>query len=254
MYKIRSEPMTRKIFFSLCILFVLTHRGFATKIISTNDSDWDNGLSWSTNEIPGNPDTIIIRHYITMSRNITINAPTVLIIESTGVLCGDYLLDVSCGATVINYGYLYLNTAKIRAGYNYNEFYAKSLVEILGCTPNAAGFFNVTPNGHTLVWPPVLCRTNETHWTKGTTNIANNGAPDEFLLSISPNPLNSGYLTVSAKGNFDMSLYDTRGSLLFSGSGTDHSFIDMHSFSNGFYFVSIKYKEKIVIRKVLVDQ
>jgi len=245
--------MKNKIIFLLTFIFISVNQLFAIKVITTSNDDWTSHASWSTNQVPGNPDTIVIRHYITLSQNLTISAPTVLIIEEGGTLCGDYLLDVACGATIINYGHLYLNTAKIRNGTNYNEFYSKSLITILGCTPQADGFYNLAPNGHTYVWPPVLCKTFETNW-KGDSSTGIVQLTNESFISISPNPLNSGYLSINANGDFDMKLFDTQGVILYAGSGTDKAFIDVRGYSNGFYFVALTYKNKQIIKKILIAQ
>jgi hypothetical protein len=246
--------MKRKIVFLSFITFTALSNAFATKVVSAGDNEWDQPSSWNTNAIPNKPDTIVIRHYITFGRDLIISAPTVLIIEETGTLCGDYLLDVACGAKVLNYGHLYTNTAKIRDGYNYNEFFSKSTVTILGCTPAADGFHNVPPNGHINVWPPVLCKTSGTNWPKATTNIPGNGPADELTVSISPNPLNNGSLKIAARGDFEVNLYDTRGALIYTGKASDQVIVDMRDFSNGFYFAAITYKNKQFFRKVLIEQ
>jgi len=239
--------------FLLALLVSFANFGFATKVISITDSDWENPASWTGNEVPLKPDTIIIRHYITLNRDLIIEAPTVLIIEKGATVCGDFLMDVKCGASIFNYGNLYLNTASIRNGYNYNEFYAKSLITISGCGSNSDGFYNAPPNGHIKVWPPVLCKTDGTNWTTKTTNIPVNSA-EEFYVNISPNPLNSGYLTIATKGDFELKVYDTRGALLYKGLGSEQTYVDVHEYPNGFYFVSISYKNRQVFRKILIDQ
>lgn len=199
----------------------------------------------------------MIRHYITFTSDLTITAPTVLIIEEGGTLCGDHLMNVSCGARVINYGHWYLNQLKMKLdgpSYNYNEFYFKNYSSFSGCgTPGSASFYNVPPNGHINTWAPELCKTAGTNWPKTTTGLLSNTSLEE-TLTLSPNPLNSGFLNISAKGDFTVKLYDTRSELLYDGSATDNTFIDMHEYANGFYFVSIVYKNKQISRKILVDQ
>lgn len=246
--------MKANIFFLLCAVFI-SQRSLASKVVSTGHGDWDELAPWSSGEIPSHPDTIVISHYITLSHDLLISAPTVVIVDENGTICGDYQLDVACGAKLMNYGHVYLNTVKIRSGWNFNEFYAKNLVEVLGCgTSGSDGFVNVAPKGQTKVWPATLCKTTDTNWpSKETTNIPVNAA-EEFFLSISPNPLNSGYLSIATKGDFEMKLFDTKGALVYSGSGKEKAFIDLHDYTSGFYFISVIYKDKIVNRKVLIAQ
>lgn len=247
--------MKQKFIFLLCVIFLFADRGFATKMVSVGDSDWDQIATWSNSSVPGNPDTIVIGHYVTLSRDLLIEAPTVLIIEDNGSICGDFQLEVACGAKLINRGHVYLNSAIIRNGTNYNEFYSKNSVSLTLCnTPGNDGFLNQAPNGQMKVWPPVLCKTSDTNWpSKGTTNIPVN-TPDEFFLSVSPNPLNSGYLSVSTRGNFEIHLYDSHGALIYQGFGKEKTSIDLHTYANGFYFITVFFKDKLVNRKILIDQ
>ncbi|PBQ31750.1 hypothetical protein CNR22_08195 [Sphingobacteriaceae bacterium] len=243
--------MKRKIILFSLVLF-LTTLAQATKVISAADSDWENPSTWLGNKVPFKPDTILIKHYVTLNTDLIIEAPTVLIIEKGATVCGNYLMDVKCGATLFNYGNLYLNTATIRNGYNYNEFYTKNLITILGCSPAAAGLANIAPDGHMKVWPPVLCKTDGTNWQPKATGIAATTS-EAFFVNISPNPLNSGYLTVGTKGDFEITVYDTKGSLYYRGNAIDQTFVDVHDYANGFYFVAITFSDnKKVFRKVLI--
>ncbi|WP_317899620.1 T9SS type A sorting domain-containing protein [Aurantibacillus circumpalustris] len=252
--------MKLKKILSFLIVFAITSNLFASKVISISDDDWRNALSWNNNAVPENPDTIVIRHYITFSENLTLKAPTVLIIEDGGTLCGDYLMTVLCGAKVLNHGHWYVNELKIKSSgnFNYNYFYFKTSWVISDCeTGQSSGeppsFYNSPPKGHINTWAPTLCKTAETNWLKESTGIPTNGNAQEFFVSISPNPLNSGYLNVWAKGSFELKLFDTQGALIYSEEGTDHSLVDMRDYVNGFYFVAIVYKNKMVYRKLFVE-
>lgn len=243
--------MTRKI---IAAAFSILFANFvqASKVISADDSDWNNPSTWIGNVVPVKPDTILIRHYVTLSSNLTIEAPTVMIIEKGATVCGDYFMDVLCGAMIINYGNLYLNSAEIRNGFNYNEFYTKESLVFSGCGSSGGSFENLPPDGHMKVWPPVLCKTTETNWLPKTTGIAINNV-ESFFVNISPNPLNSGYLSVSTKGQFEIAIYDTKGSLYYKSIASDQTFVDVHDYSNGFYFVSLSFSDnKKLFRKVLV--
>ena len=252
--------MKPKKILSLFIAVTLLSNAFATKITSVTDSDWHNSSTWSADSIPTNPDTIVIRHYVTFNKDLSLKAPTVLIIEDGGTLCGDYLMTVLCGAKVLNYGHWYLNALKIKSSgnINYNYFYFKSSWVISACETGLnngvpPSFDNQPPKGHINTWTPTLCKTPETNWTKGSTGIPTSGNGDEFFISISPNPLNSGYLSIRTKGDFEMKLYDTQGALLHSGAANNRALIDMSNYANGFYFVVISYKNKTIYRKVFVE-
>lgn len=250
--------MKHRNIFLLCLTLFCVNSGSASKVVSANDANWNSPLTWDTGVVPENPDTIIIRHYVTFSSDLIIQAPTVVLIEADGVLCGDYLMEISCGASVVNYGNWYVNRLEMKQGgtasYNYNFFYFKNSTVLSGCGSGSStgGFYNVPPLGHINTWAPTLCRTAETRWPKPTTGIQANGNAEDYSVSVSPNPINSGYLTVRAKGEFEMKLYDTRGSLLYEDVASNNGFIDLHGYANGFYFVTVNYRGTQVHRKILV--
>ncbi|MDF2449107.1 MAG: hypothetical protein K0R26_1611 [Bacteroidota bacterium] len=91
----------------LSLAFPLLSKAVTIKTISYGD--WEDNLVWSDGQVPGAVDTILIRHYITLNQNLTVTAPTVIFIEASGTICGDFLLETLCGASLINHGHLYLN-------------------------------------------------------------------------------------------------------------------------------------------------
>ena len=71
----------------------------------------------------------------------------------------------------------------LRDGKNYSEFYAKNQITIVGCNlPGSGnGYYNIVP-GQTLVWPPVLCKTQGTNWESGGVNTIRDYYDKDFLL------------------------------------------------------------------------
>jgi hypothetical protein len=233
---------------------LLFKQGAASKVVTVSDGDWDEPFVWSGNAVPSNPDTIIIRYYITFSRDLVIQAPTVLIIEQGATLCGDYLLDISCGAKVYNHYRLYVNKLNVRDGENYFELHAKNNITVTGCSiPGfGGGYKNIPPYASTYVWPPVLCKTTATHYPRELELgiITNNG---DQGISVFPNPVNSGALKISTDQHFDYHFTDICGRQISSGSGENFYEISLANFPAGLYFLSIKKGTVLVTYKIIKE-
>ena len=141
----------------ICYVFFTTALSAVT-VRTIANGNWEDPNSWSNYQVPVSPDSIIISHYMIINQNHSISAPTVLFIDSSGTICGEYLLETFCGASFINHGHLYLGQIKTRAGSNYNYIACKNYIIINGCSASGGYYNNIPPNGSTYVWPPVLDR------------------------------------------------------------------------------------------------
>lgn len=184
----------------LLLFFYLGIPVKALTVYSVAHNDWFMANTWSTGQIPTAPDTIIVKHYLTISQNLTIQAPTTLIIDSTGTICGNYDLINACGSFIYNYGEIYVKSATIRDMKNYKKFWSKNFLTVYGCSlPGyGTGYYNIPPNGTTWVWPDVLCKTKFTNWYGeiGVEEISANG-----LLSVFPNPFTA---EINLNGEIDL--------------------------------------------------
>ena len=210
--------------------------------------DWENSTTWNTNQVPVNPDTILILHYVSLNQNLIINAPTVLLIDAGGNICGDYLMETFCGASFLNYGHIYLNQIKTRSGVNYNLIQCKTSIILSGCPSGSGSFNSFPPNGNVEVWPPVFCKTPATNWEGSTTGLM------EFeitTLKIYPNPVNNSILTITASGNTFFKLTDVMGKLIRSADFTNKTSINMDDLPNGIYFLEVQMDHKTQTNKIL---
>jgi hypothetical protein len=243
---------TKRICPLLCCLF-LAQSLCASKVVTAAHGDWNNSSTWFNFQVPVAPDTILVKHYLTFSQSLVILAPTVLIVEQNGTLCGDYLLDVSCSAVLINYGHIYVNAAKIRDGRNYFEFYAKNSMIITGCSlPGyGQGYSNLAPNGVTLVWPPVLCKTTGTNWEGGGDPI---GIAESFMgsgLSVSPTCLGEGSLQISSDMPVKIWLLDLSGSSIYEASGSATYNLNLSDYPKGIYVLKLHTHQKQFVQKIV---
>jgi hypothetical protein len=230
-----------------CCLMALPSRAVTIKTMV--HGDWENPACWSGGLVPTNPDTILVRHYMVLHQDLTINAPTVLFIENTGTICGDYLLETGCGAGFINYGHMYLNRIKTRLGTNYKVIECKTNMVIAGCSSPTAGFQSVPPNGSVNVWPPVFCKTADTNWEGGTST----GLPElEYDdLNIYPNPISEQDLSIITNLYTSYAVTDVAGRLICSGSFKNRVVIATQGLSAGMYFLKLETVGTRRIEKIL---
>ncbi len=233
----------------IIILVFYTTVTKAVTITSIIDGNWEDASTWSNHQVPTNPDSIIIKHYVVLNQNRTIFSPTVLFITSTGTICGDYLLETVCGARFINYGFMFLNSLITRLGDNYNTLKCKSSMYIYGCTGIASGLINYPPNGNINVWPPVLCKTIDTNWEGGTSiglmELENS------QLKIYPSPLTNEPLTVITLTDTKIKLMDVMGRELQSKLFENKTEIDVSALPTGIYFLEIEMNGKKQLKKII---
>ena len=220
----------------------------AITVRTLTHGDWENPACWSNAQIPANPDTILVRHYMVIHQSVIINSPTILFIENTGTICGDYLLETGCGAAFINYGHMYLNQIKTRLGTNYWVIECKNSILISGCPSPTAGFQSMPPNGSVKVWPPVLCRTPDTNWEGGTSTglsgLENSG------LHIYPNPVND-QLIIIAPGYIRLRLTNSPGEEIETRIFENKADIDLSKLPPGIYFLELEADGRKMVRKII---
>lgn len=234
--------------FLVLYLLIVSASVKALTVTSIAHGDWENANTWSSHQVPGNPDTIIVRHYVTVNQNFSINAPTVLFIEASGTICGNYLMETICGAGFINYGHIYLNQIKTTSGLNYNLIYCTTSISLTACS--VSGYFNsMPPNGHVEVWPPVACKTPNTNWEGGTSTgiheLQNAG------IAVYPNPVNGQALTLLSPGQNTFKLTDPLGNLIDKGAFSDSTALDVFFLSAGMYFLELEVNGKRYLQKLV---
>lgn len=232
--------------FTLFIFVSTTLNAFTVKTIAAGD--WENPNSWSNNQVPVTPDSIIVSHYMVINQNLTLNAPTVLFIDSLGTICGEYLLETLCAASFINYGHLYLGQIKTRAGLNYHYVACKNYAIISGCGASGGYYNNLPPNGSTYVWPPVLCKTQDTNWEIGTIGIAEfeNGS-----LRFYPNPIRNGVLTIVTKNTTELKIINLIGTNVLTQIFDNQTEVQLNFLPNGIYFLELVIGENKLVKKII---
>lgn len=231
----------------LCVFIHTQTLAFTVKTIK--DGNWEDASAWSNNAVPTSPDSIIVSHYIIINQNLIIQANCILLVDSTGTICGDYQLRTIC-ADAYNYGHIYLNSLKISAHfYNYNILQCKTSIILTACSATQSGsFHNMPPYGATSVWPPVLCKTIDTNWEGGNTSL------EEFEingLKVYPNPVTNETLTIETTNATTLNVYDFLGKPLQSISVKGTSILNLNGLSPGVYLIEIELEGKKVIKKIL---
>jgi len=212
------------------------------------DGNWEDASTWSNHLVPTSPDSIIVSHYIVINQTLNIYSPTVVFIDSLGTICGEYLMDVKCGSSLINYGHIYLNQLKIRAGLNYNRIECKNSIVVSGCLPSGTGYFNTYPPGVVLVWPPVFCKTIDTNWEGGNTSLTDF---ENNTLKIYPNPVSDETLKIISLGDTKLKLLDVLGNEINAISFDKSTELNFTNLPNGIYFLMLEIKGKKQVTKIL---
>lgn len=211
--------------------------------------NWESASVWNTQQVPVNPDTIIVRHYIVINQDLTIASPTVLWIDAAGTICGDYLLQTLCGASFINYGHMYLNRIQTRAGTNYKSIECKTSVVLSGCATGGSYFNTLPPNGTVKVWPPVLCKTIDTNWEGGTsiglTELEN------AALKIYPNPIGNEPLSIITLSNTTLRLTDCFGKEIEYKSFENQTELNLSNLQEGLYFLELEIDGRKFLKKII---
>lgn len=232
-------------------------KGLTVKSIT--QGAWTNPQTWSNGLVPSAPDTILLKHYITFSNDLIISSPTILFIESTGTLCGNFKLEIGCGAKWYNYGAVYLNGFLIRGvAYNYCSLKSTSSGTLIGCPGSSNGGFmgNYPPNGSMSVGFSGPCPGwDESGTSQGGCNAV--GLQEQFSepkLLIFPNPFTDKVsVEFSEAREFVYSVLTSEGTLINESRKLflQKKEIDLSFLKPGLYFIQIKTQENTFIRKLL---
>ncbi|MES2760928.1 MAG: T9SS type A sorting domain-containing protein [Bacteroidota bacterium] len=231
----------------LCVFISASLHAFTVKTVA--HGDWEDPTAWSNQQVPTNPDSIIVYHYMVIHQNLTINAPTVLFIDPLGTICGDYLLETMCGASFVNYGHLYLGQIKTRAGLNYHYIACKNSLILNGCSAGGGYYNNLPPNGSTYVWPPVLCKTQDTNWELG--NQIGLIELENYDLKIYPNPIVSEMLQVVTLSSTRIRLTDVKGKEIKQKTFENRTELDLNTLAPGIYYLELEINGKRCVRKIV---
>ncbi|MES2565786.1 MAG: T9SS type A sorting domain-containing protein [Bacteroidota bacterium] len=221
---------------------------YASTISSVKDGNWEDASTWSSNQVPSNPDSIIVKHYVIVNQNFNISFSSVLFITASGTICGDYLMKTLCGAKFINYGHIFLGSIETRDGSNYNVIQSKNYISISGCSFATNGFYNYPPNGTVNVWPPVFCQTQDTNWEMGTLGLEE---LEYSTFNFYPNPITDGQLTVICEPAATIKVVDLLGNERLTTTFKTSTQIDFSRLSNGVYFLELATGEKKLVKKII---
>lgn len=210
--------------------------------------NWENPACWSHAQVPANPDTIIVDHFMVLNQNLTISAPTVLLVNSTGTICGLYVFKNLCGSTFINYGGIHVNIIETISGLNYNTVEYGTYMMVSGCGPAGGSFSNMPPNGLVRSWITIRCTNPD--WEGGTATSSAEMENEE--LRVYPNPLSRQEdLSIITDHYTAYSLTDVSGHLLCSGSFKDRVSIKTYGLPAGIYFLKLEMNGKTHREKIL---
>ena len=92
---------------------------------------------------------------------------------------------------------------------------------------------------------------NESLGIKSIAAIVTVGVPEnnsDLSFAISPNPSNGIFNIVTTQGFYSYDICDNLGRIIFTGTSSQ---FDINYFANGIYYVKIKLKHKVVIKKII---
>lgn len=220
----------------------------ATTVSSIKNGNWESASTWSSGQIPTNPDSIIVKHYVVTNYSLTLSSPTILYITSAGTICGDYLMKTLCGSKFINYGHIYLGSIETRDGSNYNVIQSKNYISIYGCSFATNGFVNYSPNGTTSVWPPVFCQTIDTNWDGGTMGLLE---LENSQLKIYPSFLTNEPLTIITSASIKIRLVDVMDKEILIKQIDNNTEVNMADLPSGIYFLEIEINGRMLKKKIV---
>lgn len=236
----------------LACLLILASGLKALTVRSVAHNDWSNPSTWSTGQVPASPDTIYVDHYVTLTANVTINAPTILFIDASGTVCGDYVMDVACGAKWYNYGSVYLNTLYVRDGWNYCTLTFRNYAAVSACTLNGygAGFSNVPPKGNMNISNFSSCRSFGTPG-ECTVGIKEYEASEKII--VYPNPTEDKILIKQENGEmYTVSLSDAAGRIVKAPEKNNE--ISLAGLDAGIYLMNLSLNGKTYRKRIIKNE
>lgn len=247
--------MKKNIFIILIILIVYSVKALTVRSVS--HADWSNPLTWTTGQVPTNPDSIFISHYVTITADLIINSPTVLVIEATGTICGDYLLNIACGARWFNYGAAFINRFVLRYGANYCTITTRGTSTVTGCPTGQWSV--VPPKGNMNIVPWTVCKAQDTNWEvpNGITGGCTVGIKEYFNsndITVYPNPTDDKLnVEFEEAKSYRFLIKDISGRTVRkeSESRFQKTEIDFSNLNAGIYFLEIKSEGNTLIKKII---
>ena len=106
-----------KLFVCCCLIFIHI-KLYATTYTTAVNGNWNNPGCWLNAAVPNLSfsDTIIIKHHIVLSADLTLLNGAHLSIESTGGICGHVQFFVQANAGILKYGILEIDVLNMTGG------------------------------------------------------------------------------------------------------------------------------------------
>lgn len=134
-------------------------------ILSACDGNWSSSSTWANGHIPLQTDTVIITHNVILDNNVSVLPPGILIISSTGELCGNYNLDaqfITNGSMQVNnltsegdcVNHAYLGTEGSYSGSGSSSWQMDGPV-CIGC-PSVCNPTYTCCSGHFILYPDTI--------------------------------------------------------------------------------------------------
>lgn len=124
--------------------------GYSTIYETKQDGHWVDSSIWMNGQLPTDSDSIIIKHHITFSVDLSFQPGAYLIIDTSAVLCGYQQISFVCGAYLYNYGTLKASRMILKDSWNYGKIHLLSYLQISPC-------YNNTKSGGITVGIPFDC-------------------------------------------------------------------------------------------------
>ena len=218
----------------------------ASSYTTAVNGNWNNPGCWVNADIPAFncSDTIIIKHHIVLPSNINLLNGAYLLIDSTGGLCGHFIIDVNAGASILKYGILEIDVLNQWGGSVNLLPPGNTIFTQYGLL--TGGSFNNTSN--LSVGPWFECQMPEYQFLNTLNKEKKEG------VKLYPNPVTN---TINLDFNlsfqsYNIFIFDIQGKLVFKNVYSAHqNLIDVSVLNNGLYFLQIVYNETSVLTKFI---
>jgi len=226
----------KKILFLLIIVLFFSFFGNASTIKYVCDGNWNSPAIWNKGTIPVSTDTIIISNYVVLDTDVTLTAPGMLIIESTGSLCGshdfngEFLTNGPLSVSLLTTQGSCVSNAWVSAeGATTDNWIVNGGGCLSGCAPSCfVPTNNCSPLGVTKI-----IKSNE--------------------LNIYPNPTQTNFtIETTYTDKQTLNVFDVNGKLVLSQTINGKTNIDASNLAEGVYNLSLINQNGVANKRLVI--
>lgn len=252
------------------VFFSLASEISAVACFTVKTGNWSDIAVWNTGRLPTLSDSIIIGHAVFFENDIIIEPQGSLVIENAAVLCGQYKIKISCGASFSNNGILKAKNLEMEGdGKNSGEIFISEFLQVNSCG-NIFSFgamsvgtkyqCDVAP-ADTFSSPAIIpLQITDTSFVTSDDSLK-----EKIKINVFPNPFTDNLEVdyfLPGETRVTLSFYDPEGKLAavfydhYREAGKHRHTLSTKplALANGIYFIRFSAGENIFYRKALKSE